>query len=223
MVKAGGLLNGGADGGSGTAPTGFMGGQEQVEDETPNVDPEEQQQYDMFVKNGMELLYTVEGKIEPEVLKRLSTGKKPIDVLAQTLVWLVMITEQDAERQGATISDDVVMHGALELLEHLIEVAETTGLHKYKEAERQGAWYQALDMYREANSGEGGRFNQEEATAAFEALNEADKEGRADEVIPGFEQGAERAFALAKADQNEVEGVEEDEPKTLSRRDTGRG
>lgn len=205
MAGVTGILGGGMGGGAGAGPVDFVG--QDAEEENPNVEPEEQQQYDAFMRNVSEILYGQEGQVEPEVLKRLSTGNKPIDVLAQTTVWLVMLVEQDAKRNQMDISDDVIFHAGREVMELLIEIAETTELHTYKEAEIQGAWYQALDMYREANSDEGGRIRPEEAAGAFEALNEADKEGRADEVLPGFEQMSEKAISMAMADQNvEEEG-----------------
>ena len=221
MTKITGILGGGMGGGAGAGPVDFV---DQGEDEqAPNVTPEEQQEYDAFVQNAMNVMYREEGEVEPEILKRLSTGNKPIDTLAQTTVWLVMLIEQDAKRNQMPISDDVIFHAGKEIMEQLIEVAEAADLHDFKQAEIQGAWYQALDMYREANSDEGGRFNPEEAAAAFEALNEADKEGRADEILPGFEQNAEKAISLAMADQNEVEEEEDTETIRLNRRDTGRG
>lgn len=219
-MKVGGLLGGGEGNGSGTAPTGFSGVDEE---ETPNVAPEEQQQYDIFVKNGMELLYREDGTVQPDVLKRLSTGKKYIDTLAQTLVWLVMMLETSAKSNNAPISDDVLMHGGRELLEQLIDIADAAGIHKFTQAEQQGAWYQALDMYREANSGEGDRIDNEAAKASFEQLNEADKEGRGDEVVPGFYQQSERAIALAKEDHAPVEeeDLEDGDRKVLSARSRG--
>ena len=223
MAKMTGILGGGIGNGAGAGPVGFTPGEDIEDDETPNVDPEEQQQYDQFVTNAMELMYGDDDKVEPQVLQRLSTGNKPIDVLAQTTVWLVMLVEQDATRNNVNITDDVVFHAGREIMEQLIEIAEAAEIHTFKEAEIQGAWYQALDMYREANSDEGGRFNPEEAAAAFEALNEADKEGRADEVLPGFEQNSERAISRAMADQNEVEEEEDTETVHLNRRDTARG
>lgn len=220
MAVAGGLLGGGDGHGSGAAPVGFTDGA-MPEDEAPNVTPEEQKMYDEFVQNAMRIIYTEDGKVQEEVLSRMGTGDKPIDTMAQTLTWLVMLTEQDATRNGVDIPDDVLMHAAGELLGQLVEVSEAAGLHEFKEAELQGAWYQALDMYREANGDEGGRFNQEEAAAQFAALNEADMEGRADEIIPGFEQKMERAMAMASADQNELE--EEDEEIHLNKRSVGNG
>lgn len=208
MAKMGGILGGGIGNGAGVGPINFSGENEEVEE--PNVSEDEQRQYDLVVKNGMELLYTPEGKVQPEVLQRLSTGNKPIETLAQTAVWLVMLLEQDAQRNGQPIEDDVLFHAGRELFEQMIEIAEAADIHNFKEAEIQGAWYNALDMYREANSDEGGRFNPQEAAAEFEALNEADKEGRAEEVLPGFEQMSERAVALAMQDQNPVEGEEEE-------------
>jgi hypothetical protein len=219
LVKMSGLLGGGIGNGSGVGPVGFADGPAE-EDETPNVSPEEQKQYDLFVENGMELLYTPDGQPHPEVLKRLSTGNKPIDTLAQTTVWLVTILEQDATRNNAPIDSDVLFHGARELMEQLIDLAEAAGIHTFKEAEIQGAWYQALDMYREANSDEGGRFNKDEAAAEFEALNEADKEGRADEVLPGFERFSEQGIAMAMQDQNDPD-AEDEGTKRLNSKDTG--
>jgi hypothetical protein len=225
MPQAGGLLHGGPEAGSGTAPIGFSPGQQAAEadDETPNVTPEEQQQYDTFVNNAMEIIYTDDGKVEPQVLQRLSTGNKPIDTLAQTTVWVVMMAEQDAKRNNVAIDDDVIFHAGREILEQLIEVAEAAGIHEFKEAEIQGAWYQALDMYREANTGEGGRIDEAAAAEDFQALDAADKEGRADEVLPGYGQMSEQAIAMAMQDQNETPEQEEPEEKTLSRRDLARG
>lgn len=214
MAELGGILGGGIGNGSGTGPVGFNDEQEMPEAE-PNVSEEEQAQYDAFVENAAEIMYTKEGGPEPEVLGRLSTGKKPIDTMAQTLVWLVMLVEQDAKRQGQEIDDGVIFHAAAEILEMLIELSEAAGLHTWKEAEIQGAWYNALDMYREANSGPGGRIDEQEAASAFEALDAADKEGRADEIIPGFNQLAERGMAMAQADGNEVD--EDAEPEEGSR------
>jgi hypothetical protein len=219
MARMGGILGGGMGAGAGAGPVDYL---EPEDEETPNVSPEEQQQYDVFVENAMQLLYSEDGEVEPEVLARLSTGKKPIDVLAQTAVWIIMIVEEDAKKNNMPIEDDVLFHAGREIVEQLIDIAEAAGIHTYKEAEIQGAWYQALDMYREANSDETGRINPDEAAGAFEALNEADKEGRADEIIPGFEQKAERAITMAMADQNEEpDESEEGETKTLNRRDRG--
>lgn len=228
-MKASGLLSSTVMQGSGTGPNGFVDTSQ--DDSKPNVSPQEQKQYDQFVQNGMQILYTNDGKVQPEVLKRLSTGDKPIDTLAQTGVWLVMMLEQNAKQNNVQITDDVMMHGGLELFEQLADIDKSAGIHDFKQAELQGAWYNALDMYREANSDPGDRFNPADAKAAFETLNEADKEGRADEVVPGFYQQTENAIAAAKADQATTDNEDTetspdsegpaDEKKVLNRRVTG--
>jgi hypothetical protein len=224
-VKGGGILFGGPGQAAGTAPIGFNPGEmAEAPEQEANVSPEEQEQYDAFVKNAMNIVYTDKGKVEPQVLARLSTGSKPIDSMAQTVVWLVMMVEQDAKRAGQEIGDDVVFHAGAEILEQLIDISDAAGLHKWKEAEQQGAWYMALDMYREANMGEGGRIDEAAAKEDMDALIAADQEGRGDEVLPGYEQQSEAAIAAAMADQNptpEEEEVEGEE-KTLSARDMGR-
>lgn len=232
-------LSGSPMGGSGVGPSQFVGtggDQENSADESseqPNVSPQEQQQYDAFVKNGMQIIYTPDGKVNPEVVKRLSTGKKYMDTLAQTSVWLVMMLEQNAKQAGTDISDDVVMHGGRELFEQLLEVDEALGIHKFKEAEVQGAWYQALDLYRDGNSDQGDRFDPngggQQAAQDFLQLNEADQQGRADEVVPGFYKNVESAFASAKADENKVDdqgnpiNQQEQDKSRLNDKVTGRG
>lgn len=206
--------------GSGMSPVGFT--PDDDFEQEPNVAPEEQSQYNAFVENGMKVLYREDGSVEPEVLKRLSTGNKPIDTLAQTAVWLVMMLEQSAKKKGQPLSDDVIMHGGKELLEQLSDLDDVAGLHTFKQAEIQGAWYKALDMYREANSDEGDRFNTDEAAAAFEALNEADKDGRADEIVPGFYQQAEKGIAVAMQDGAPVEQEDDQgDVKVLNRKNRG--
>jgi hypothetical protein len=185
--------------GAGTGPMNFNN----ENDPEPNVSPEEQKQYDLFVHNGMELIYTKDGKILPEVLQRLSRGK-PIQALAQTAVWLVMMVENSAKQNGLQITDDVIMHGGEELLEQLAEIAEKAHIHSFTQGELQGAWYNALDMYREANTGNGGRFNPQEAASEFQQLNAADQEGKADEVLPGFS-SAEQATMQAAQEQSTKE------------------
>lgn len=192
------------DGGMGTPPMarGFNG--EDVEDDTPNVSEAEQQQYDAFVENAMRLMYTEDGQVLPELMQRLRAGK-PQDALAQSAVWVTMLTENSAKQNQQPIADEVLFHAGKEILEQLAEIVEASGYHEFKEGELQGAWYSALDMYREANTGEGGRFNPEEAAAQFEALNEADQQGRADEIIPGFSELPQAAFAGAMEQEGETE------------------
>lgn len=220
-MKVTGILGGGLGQGAGTGPQGFIDNSD-VE-ETPNVTDDEQRSYDEFVKNGMEIMYRPDGTVEPEILKRLSTGNKPIDTMAQTTVWLAMMLEQDAKKAGHEIADEVIFHAGRELMEQLVDIADAADIHKFKQAEIQGAWYNALDMYREANTGEGGRINPDEAAAGFEALNEADKEGRADEILPGFYQQSERAITDAMNDQNptQEEDAEGGDEKILNRKVTG--
>ena len=195
-----GLLN--AEG-AGVTADGFNG--EDVEGD-PNVTPEEQAQYDMFVKNAMEFVYTEDDKVLPDVMKRLATGK-PVDALAQTAVWVVGMVESSAKANTKEIEDDVIFHGGREILEQLVEVAEAGGSHDFTEKEIEAAWYQALDMYREASTPEGGRFDAQAASDEFMALNEADQEGRGDDILPGF-------GALAQKSQLSNQAAEEEEDPT---------
>lgn len=190
--------------GAGVVAKGFTDDKDVADDE-PNVTPEEQAEYDLFVKNAMEFIYTEDDKVLPDVMNRLATGK-PVDALAQTAVWVVGMVESSAKSSGKEISDDVVFHGGREILEQLVEVAEAGGDHDFTEKEIEAAWYQALDLYREASSGEGGRFKPEEAASEFMALNEADQQGNADDVLPGFSKIAQQSAIQNDEENAPVDG-----------------
>lgn len=191
-------------GGAGVTATGFD--DEETEGE-PNVTPEEQAEYDLFVKNAMEFIYTEEDKVLPDVMNRLATGN-PVDGLAQTAVWVVGMVESSAKASGREMSNDVVFHGGREILEQLVEVAEAGGGHDFTAKEIESAWYKALDLYREAATPEGGRFDPKEAADEFLALNEADQQGNADDVLPGFSKISQRA-QIRNEDEEEALPPEE--------------
>lgn len=170
------------------AREGMMG---DADEGQSNVSPEEQEAYDTFVANGMQLM-SKGGKINEAVLKRLEGTGDPVDDLANATVMIVLTLVQSAQKAGAPIPDDVVFHGGVEIMEHLADLAEKAGIHDYDEKELEGSLYRALDYYREAGS-EMGVVDKKALAGEFEQITQADREGRLDQILPGLPKGSDGA------------------------------
>lgn len=154
-------------------------------DGQPNVSPEEQAQYDKFVRNGLEIIYPQgEGaQVSPQVIQQLKGGDDPIENLANTAVHLTIAVEDSAEQGGVQLDDAVVMHGGIAILEELAEVAEAAKIHDYSEDELQGATYRAMDLYREIGE-QSGRVDPNALKQQFGEIVDADKRGDVRSVLP---------------------------------------
>jgi len=155
-----------------------------------SVSPEEQKQYDQFVKNGMNLIYD-EGGLG-KIVESLKGGENPIGGLANTLVSVVSRLEDSAEQNKQQISGDVLYHGGVELMEQLAEMAEAAKIHEFSEEDLESALYLALDQYR-AMRQEQGKLPEERLKADFQTMLQAENEGRLDEILPGIEEYAQKA------------------------------
>lgn len=159
-------------------------------EEGTNVSPEDQRQYDRFVTNGMKLIY--DPKAMPQLLQTIAGGGNPVQGIANALATVVMRLEDSAGKQGQQIDGDVELHGATELMEQMIELAETAGIHEYTPEEIESAYYLAIDTYRVAKQ-EKGTLPVEALTEDFTMLQQANEQGTLDEMFPGIQQVAEKA------------------------------
>lgn len=165
-----------------TAGPGAEGGE--------NVSPEEQEAYNEFVSNGLQLIYSE--KAMPQILESIEAGGNPIQGLANSMVMVVVRLEDSAQDQGREFSGDVKLHAATEIMEHMVELAEAAGVHEYSEEDMESALYLGMDIYRSIRQEEGS-LPVEELSQDMQALMEADKQGRLDEIIPGIEEFAKNA------------------------------
>lgn len=155
-----------------------------------NVSPEEQAQYEEFVGNGLNLIYDEKGL--QKLVTALESGGSPIEGLAHTLVGVVSRLEDSAKESGTPINGDVVLHGSVEIMEGLVEMSETAGIHEYSEEDMESAFFMAADMYRKMKQ-ERGDLPEEQLKADFQTILQAENEGRLEEVVPGVTEYASRA------------------------------
>lgn len=200
-------MNQGAPAGSQGAPPSQS---KYIDDETPNVSPEEQAEYEEFMKNVQTLIYAdvEEGtRVRPEILQALQgagqapaaqdappqgadpqaqgQGNPAVMALAHTAVTLVTQIDDSARKAGRPISDDVLQEGALDTIRELSEVATNANIHDFKEQDIMGAYVQAIDMYRPKLI-EDGRTSEETLKGQFAELSDADAAGKLGDILPGM-------------------------------------
>lgn len=177
-------------------------------DDESGVTPEEQAQYDEFVTRASELIHGGEKEeVLPEILESLRSGAStppstedqtvpegpangPILALANTAVQICQKLDVDAAEANEPWSDDVLFQGAVEVIEMLGEIAEAANIHVYSEEDLQGAFYQAVDLYRPIAI-EMGRTDEETLKGQFAEIEEAGKDGRLDQVMAETEANTE--------------------------------
>lgn len=159
-------------------------------EEEPNVSPEEQAQYDSFVKNGMNLIYDEKGM--DKLVESLDGDGSPVEGLANTLVTVVMRLEDSAADAGHPVSGDVVMHGGAEIMGLMAEMSSEAGVHEFSDAEQESAWYMAQDQYRSMRQ-EQGVLPVEQLQADMNEMLQAEQAGTLGEMLPGIEEYAQRA------------------------------
>lgn len=156
--------------------------------EEPNVSPEEQQDYQRFVANGILAIYS--DPMHERVLQSLG-GNAPAEALASTAATVVKQLESSARGQGKQISPDILLHGGKEIFEELADLQKEAGLGEVPDDQLEGAWYRALELYRGMAEADGSvdpnAVEQDMAT-----LMAADREGQLDQVVPGLSSAAEK-------------------------------
>lgn len=169
-----------------------------------NVSPEEQAQYDQFVTNGLKLMMQGEGaqaRINPAVLARMQDADDPKQGVAGAAAMIILQLMQSAKKSGEKLSGDVIFHGGVEIIEHLIAIAEKAGIHEFSEEDMEGVMYLTLDMVREQATA-AGLIDSEALKQDFAQIAAADKQGTLGQLLPGLPQDGDAGPAPPPAPQD---------------------
>jgi hypothetical protein len=199
---------------------------EQAEGE--GVSPEEQAQYDQFVKNGLSLIYpaNAHGQISPVVINHLKgnfeeqaqqelakaqppISNNPIDNLAASTVLLVMALQEDSHGNDNHLDSAIVLHGGAELLGELGHIATKAKIHEYQQDEINNAMYRGMDIYRAASP----YVNVEAAKEDFAQLDQAEKNGTLEQLIPELFKGQPASGAGQQAKVPPAPGQMQSQPQ----------
>lgn len=116
------------------------------------ADEESQGQYDLFVKQALNLIASPDNKaVRESVIKMLGTGKDPVAALATAAAYIVDAVEKSGAESGHEFPPDVLMNAGAEILTHLADLADDNGIHTFTDKEIDAAFLQAVDMYRLQN------------------------------------------------------------------------
>lgn len=107
--------------------------------------PETQEIFDMFIINGMELIYN-EKQIR-SMLPRLGAGKDTVNTMAELLVDIIVRTMSSAKAVGKKIPPEVVLHGGNFLFAELLKVLDAAGMKPLTEEQTTAVWQMASSIY----------------------------------------------------------------------------
>jgi hypothetical protein len=188
---------------------------------TPNVSPQEQEEYDDFVLAGMALIFEGDSKnaqVRPGIMKLLDDDPtdlkailksdaldqqfSPVVAIAATTVVIVLELMKTAGPEDRP-SDDVAFHGAVAILEQLAEIWMRKNKQDLGEDDVHRALSMAADLYREVGADEG-LVDENSLKEQFAQLVQADKEGRLGEISPELE-GINKAAELNMQQGDEPE------------------
>lgn len=183
---------------------------EEVPQDGEQASPEEQQQYETFYANAIELIYSEKGDYAmlKQVLDRLRKGEDPIEGLAAVASNVFMALVTSASKNGVQISPDVMMQGGYDIVADLAELAGRAQVHTYTEEETEGAYYRAADMVREQMQNSG-MLDAEKSATEFEMLRQAEEQGLLDQVLPGATEAAAKLGKKAAPTPSPEEGESE--------------
>lgn len=172
------------------------------EDGREPATPEEQAQYDAFVKEGMKLIYA-KGQVNPGILKLLDDDPQdliailgeevgqdfsPVIALAATatIVVLEVVRRADPKPEG-----EIIMHGGAEILEDLADLAGQPGpdgqpIHTYTEDDVNQAMIHAVNLYR-ITATQAGMLDEEALAQEFADILNAQEDGTLGKMLPGIE------------------------------------
>lgn len=123
---------------------GPMGGEQPA---ARQATPEEQQQYNQFVGMSMTLLYSE--KFMPRAIEMLKSEKTTMEGVAKVAAQVAFRVYSDAKKRNIDMPASVVLHGGMELVQLVIELALAAQIPPMPPEEEQMAFYGAADKFRE--------------------------------------------------------------------------
>lgn len=148
---------------------------------------EDQQAYDHFVANCLDVISTKE--VMATIIKMFKEDDDLIDALARVAVMITVRVEDDGEQNGIKLDPDILLQGGGEVVAALAEVARRANIHDFTEEEMNAAMMKAVDMYRLTRQQQG-KINTQSAQQDLAALKQADQSGTLDQQFPGMSEAA---------------------------------
>ncbi|MCP4607756.1 MAG: hypothetical protein GY845_03425 [Planctomycetes bacterium] len=111
----------------------------------PEAASDKQEIFDMFIINGMELIY--DEKQAKSMLPRIADSEDPVKAMAELLVDIVTRITRSAQQAGKKIPPEVVLHGGNFLFAEMLKVFEAAGMAPLTEEQKTAVWQMASSIY----------------------------------------------------------------------------
>jgi len=135
-------------------------------------DAKTQELFDMFLLNGMELIY--DENQAKSMLPRLSSGDDPTKVMAELLVDIVSRVTSSASAAGKKIPPEIVLHGGNVLFGEMLKVLEAAGMEPMNEEQKTAVWQMASSIYID-NAVQSGEMTEQELMALSQEVKQTDE------------------------------------------------
>lgn len=109
------------------------------------VDPKIQEQFDIFVANGMNIIHNPQ--VSDGILNRVFKNKNKIEAIAVAMVDIVTRLSESATGNGISLNNETLVHGSNFLLGELLGMAEAAGMQKLTNEQKTEAYQRAVGMY----------------------------------------------------------------------------
>lgn len=181
---------------------GAAGAPPQPSGDQSNVTPEEQAQYDQFVRNAVEIIYPedAQGQMSPALAGQLQgqfdeqsmqmlqgvepplDPANPLDNIAGAAVLICLYLDASASQAGFDIDDDIMFNGGAEVVEILASDGEAMGFFDVDDQQTEQAFYRACDIFRTVSP----RVDQNMLADQFQEIVSADQQGKLAQLLPNL-------------------------------------
>lgn len=119
--------------------------QEQPDAQQGQVSPEAQQEFDIFVANGMSVIHSK--KVTESILNSVAQNKNRLEAFAVVLVNVVSKLFDSAKSNNVKLTNDTLLHGSNVLLQEILGVAQTAGMGELSEEQKTEILQRGISMY----------------------------------------------------------------------------
>ena len=111
----------------------------------PKANEQDQAQYDMFIANGMSIIY--DSATSKKIINQIVKSPDPIEAVSDATLSVVEKLESSAEASKIKIQDSVLIHGSNALMGEIIGLAEAAGMNPLSDEQKYQAFSLAASKY----------------------------------------------------------------------------
>jgi hypothetical protein len=148
--------------------------------------PQEQALYEQTIDNALRIIYSE--KTFPQVIQRMKAAvaaSTPQEALSGIVAMAMSRVDKSAQENGQQLGRQLVLEAMAEIVADLAQTAEKAGIHQFSQEEIDGAFYRAVDQFRQYKQ-ENGELDQGRYQEEMRRLVEADRAGQLDQAMPGL-------------------------------------